>query len=372
MKYTIIFGGCGHEGVVELFGKGKDREWKLGKMKESGICPLCYKKQMEEERKAKREEELKKNELFNQLHELPDLAGSEKQVAWAMSIRTQFYQECIKESLRKGDNQLFEKVKEFFKSSYQGTAARFWIDRRNNLISSLLKEIEDTRIVSSEEKKVEKEAKEEAIIWPKDSKTKTTAEIIIENEKIIVLSDKNEIIINVLKEYNYHWNSDEHHWELKLTNLMGAAEDRAAEIANKLLLEGVPIIAYSQEVKIKAIYGTFKRLHTRWVTTQDNLCKIKWSKKEDYFKQSKLLPSARWKDGGMLISPKYYDEIIDFADIYNFKITEGAKKLLEQERLMYEGRLTVEPADIKEKITEDKLKTILESSREIIDDLRDE
>lgn len=50
MKYSIIM-GCGHEDVVELFGKNKDRERKLEYLKNYGMCKECYKKSLEEKRK---------------------------------------------------------------------------------------------------------------------------------------------------------------------------------------------------------------------------------------------------------------------------------------------------------------------------------
>lgn len=45
---------CGHEGRINLIGPTKDREWK--KEREfSGLCPECYKKKLEAQRKAENE-----------------------------------------------------------------------------------------------------------------------------------------------------------------------------------------------------------------------------------------------------------------------------------------------------------------------------
>lgn len=48
MKYTVRF-SCGHEGVVELFGKNCERERKLAYFQDCGMCPDCYKKSKQEE-----------------------------------------------------------------------------------------------------------------------------------------------------------------------------------------------------------------------------------------------------------------------------------------------------------------------------------
>lgn len=50
-KYTVTY-SCGHEGVVELFGKVSERERKIAYFEKSGLCRECYKKKMEEATKA--------------------------------------------------------------------------------------------------------------------------------------------------------------------------------------------------------------------------------------------------------------------------------------------------------------------------------
>ena len=50
MKYDITY-SCGHEGTVQLFGPGKERERKLDWMKGSALCPECYKEQRRREEK---------------------------------------------------------------------------------------------------------------------------------------------------------------------------------------------------------------------------------------------------------------------------------------------------------------------------------
>jgi len=74
-KYYVTF-SCGHEARVELFGKGTDRERKIAWYEREGLCPECYKA-------AKRAESKKANEG------LPELKGSEKQIAWAERIRAE-------------------------------------------------------------------------------------------------------------------------------------------------------------------------------------------------------------------------------------------------------------------------------------------
>lgn len=50
MKYTVTF-SCGHEAKVELFGKTSERDRRIAWYEKEGVCPDCYRKMKEEERK---------------------------------------------------------------------------------------------------------------------------------------------------------------------------------------------------------------------------------------------------------------------------------------------------------------------------------
>jgi len=77
MKYTVKR-SCGHEERIALFGSYTSRESQL-KYEASKLCKACY---IEEKR---REEKALTQELG-----LPELTGTEKQVAWANSIRLEW------------------------------------------------------------------------------------------------------------------------------------------------------------------------------------------------------------------------------------------------------------------------------------------
>lgn len=79
-RYTVTH-TCGHTQTHELVGPMKDRERKLA-WEAKGVCSDCYRQQ----RIAKEQEEAKKFEQ-NNAGSLPTLTGSEKQIAWAQSIR---------------------------------------------------------------------------------------------------------------------------------------------------------------------------------------------------------------------------------------------------------------------------------------------
>ncbi len=88
-QYTVTY-SCGHSDTVQLYGPTKDRERKIAWFEKSGRCASCYRAL----KAAERVEQEKANEAeniasadANLVAGLPALTGSEKQIAWAETIR---------------------------------------------------------------------------------------------------------------------------------------------------------------------------------------------------------------------------------------------------------------------------------------------
>ena len=86
MKYYVTF-RCGHEGEVNLYGKAAERDRRIAWYEEEGICPDCYRKMKEEERRKADEELAAYADKIETEYNLPELEGTEKQIAWARKIR---------------------------------------------------------------------------------------------------------------------------------------------------------------------------------------------------------------------------------------------------------------------------------------------
>lgn len=82
---------CGHEGRVNIIGPQKDREWK----KERAFSHSCYEcRQKEREERIQKENE--ESAKLSKEYEFPELTGSEKQVAWANTIRMNLFKDADK------------------------------------------------------------------------------------------------------------------------------------------------------------------------------------------------------------------------------------------------------------------------------------
>lgn len=127
-KYDVTY-SCGHNGVIELYGPGAERERKLKWLASEGICPECYKAQLEAELGA-----------FEEEHCLPALKGTEKQVAWARKIRKEQVTKALEiVEKAKGD----DKAKAFWQWLVSKTESKFWIsvnDKPIKLVAMMWKE----------------------------------------------------------------------------------------------------------------------------------------------------------------------------------------------------------------------------------------
>ena len=136
-KYTIIR-ACGHEARVKARGPMPGREKKLERERQR-ICRRCT-----------IENQKLEAQVAAEAGDLPELVGTPKQIAWAMTLRhraladAESYLDYLRESGRvKGragkDGELFEAQKERALEPLRArTEAAWWIDRRNEPGASLL------------------------------------------------------------------------------------------------------------------------------------------------------------------------------------------------------------------------------------------
>jgi hypothetical protein len=390
---------CGHEGRTNVIGPTKNRQW-IADNRFSGLCPECWEKHLQEEReKANTLAAEKAKEM-----ELPELTGTEKQVAWANTLRQKFIDkmesvEDAKELFRKAKFSYREECcsiqkdtsKEYMKRLFSlenleatkmyilehYTSASYYIDNRSkDIISFLLEEREET--LKTKEEKIEEiamaEVKAEAIVKPEGCTRSGSAEITITKDKVTVIYEKDEKFRQIVKSLGYSW---EGIWKRNITKFNGTAEDRAAELGNALLNAGFPITVLDTEVRQMAIDGTFVPEQTKWIKIRSKgdykgRLVITWKGRNNtLYDTARKLPGSKW-DSGVLVKADYFKEIEEFARLYDFKFSPGALEKLEETKKEYNKAKEVDP-EVVEKI-EDKngLEEILNSSTDILEDLKED
>lgn len=119
---TIITYTCGHEGIVQLYGKSIDRDRKKTWLEHNALCPDCQKKQ--------REKETQKVLASTANLDLPALTGSRKQIEWASGIRAKKIQEAEAFLDSKLPKEIQGKANQFYHWYISHTEASWWIDHR--------------------------------------------------------------------------------------------------------------------------------------------------------------------------------------------------------------------------------------------------
>lgn len=375
---------CGHEGRVNIVGPVKDRQWKADR-KFEGMCENCYEKFLQEQRdRANAEAAEKAKEM-----ELPELQGTEKQIAWANTIRQRFIElfDKIDEKylemarIRYNENEELKKIKlediEIIKDYMLANikAASWYIDRRDRIFSAII-ECSKEALKTDEQKVEEKRAidiKLESTVYPENKITDGIVEIKVFEEKIEVIFEKNDKFREIVKNLRYSWNG---RWERKINELTGSAEDRAAELGNKLLNAGFPICILNEKIREKAVKGEYEQECDRWIMLRNEgdyagRLAITWYDKSNIYDKARKLPSSKWDKPSVIVKIEYYKEVEEFAELYSFKFTSKARKAIDEYIKKLQNVEIVNPIVVDKEQPKDGLQEILNSGCDILDDLKD-
>lgn len=351
-KYKVTR-ACGHDETVNLMGKLKDREWRLDNVESAKLCYECY----QTEKKRRYEEENKEAAEVAREQGLPQLSGSKKQIPWAESIRQQmladidtFIYKHVKPECR-NDPKLLGAI-DHIKAK---TEARWWIDNRGVNMSCEIRGLLERAMKEEQSEKAGPaiaEAKIEATIRPEAPKTDLVAEIRPLDDAVeISFPERRDDFRELVKGQGYRW--EDGCWQRKLYAKNGTPQDRAAEAGHRLLAAGFPIRIYDETIRIKAVTSDYEPECTNWV----QLCigekytgwlAISWDRKDDFYGATKRIAGARWSSPSMVIPPENYEEVLDFAQMHGFQVSEAAQEAIEIARVARDKTLTVsvaQPAD---------------------------
>ncbi len=307
------------------------------------------------------------------------LEGSEKQIAWAESIRAEHI-EKIKEGLvqycerhnPQEPNQTyhpakslsaFEKQKELFHLALDYLAgvssASWWIDHRHRSSISLFKEAAQAEYKKKEEKIADSTpealaAKAEATVRPEIAVTETVAEITVETSAVTVsFPEKRDDFWQIIKkEKGFSWSKMEQVWRRNISERAGAAEDRAAEVGNALLNAGFIVRCFDNNIRKSMVDGSFKPECKRWIGVDSKgVFRIGWRYEDSHYDEAKRITGAKWNrsDREMEVRAEYIQELLDFAEIHSFSFTKSALEILQQAQQSKEQIPVVTPAKVKEK-----------------------
>lgn len=362
------------------------------------ICQECENKH--------RAEENAKAAQTNKKTGLPALTGSEKQVAWAETIRKDKLERAEKigelVALAQSESHLEAldadgraKIKEEFSGLLEscseaerydlhrafgealraiGTAERYqaflaalrgkiraswWIDNRDTRLSAIITSLRDdidaamseAMPTSEEQKAIITEAQQEAMLKPAgEPNSAQIADISLIGKQLrVAFPEKNETLRLLMRGCGFTW--EEKFWARGMGITTGNPIDRMAETAHRILGAGFMVRLHDEDARAKAISGEFEPEQTRWITKQvggsyDGWCRIGWPKSDDLYAPAKRILGARYKDGNVYCPPGSILEVEDFAGRYGFAMSPGVMGMLEAHRAALAAGVVV--ADIKQ------------------------
>lgn len=393
---------CGEEFEKIMYaGKCRDAEskarWAEGYF---DLCPDCEK--IEEQEKL----EAKEKEL-----ELPDLTGSEKQIAWARKIRIEKIREVadylenehntlkrITEAIEAGDerytsDKLDEVIEEVdildrcYELLIGQTESRFWIDNRDKYHWNFLKMMRPEATKSDEQKAYEQELEEieqakeaeaktkRCMASPEDLKSSIVVSIRIKDGTVYAINEKSDKLREIYHERQYTWDSVAKAFTHKTDPYRGSAEDHAAELGNILLNAGYQVEFPDAEIMRKAVEADYEPEIFRriWSNDPGYVC-IRWGNKYTFYNND-LYYAARKIGGATKACPdikvpvKSYKEIEDFAEMYKFIFSPVAQAAIDA----YKASVTtVTTAAPKTADTEANISGMRNEETDILARLRDE
>lgn len=362
-------------------------------------CPECEEKRV----RAEREAENAAAAIEAQESGLPALTGSEKQTAWATTIRQKIYSKltsALKEKERKvAENEAAGKKVSRAKESCRRVrlflrwlvsehiAAHWWIDNRESLsapIPDILARFQaDAAFVkwynaleTPEEAALREDAEAEMTVAPANPTHGGAAEISVTAAEVSVKYERDDDFRAVVKALGYKWDADRRVWAKAISETTGAAAERAAELGNKLLNAGFAVRIADAATRTAAINADYAPEHLRWITlyTGDGphkgwLC-VRLVRGDDLYDAAKKIKGAQYVKPNVAVPVNRWAEALDFADCYDYRISAAAQAAINAERASI---VTVAPAAAKVKAYDERRpEDIMSGAAGVLEDLTDD
>jgi hypothetical protein len=383
-KYDVTY-TCGHTGTVNIIGPHRSRESRVAYL-ESGECFECYKQHSTEVAREQAQE-----------LELPTLVGTEKQVAWAETLRLAKLNE-IEAYIERLDKTKpdYRQILIAVEHISNEISAKRWIEWRDDspsyIISKVLKSL--LTAPTEEQKRAAREAQEhadaikraalvEATIRPTVSVCEQAVEISMSGKTIsALLPERREDFRETVHALGYGWKNG--CWRRVIGTFAGLPTDRLVELGHVLLSHGFLVRIFDEELRSRIVSGVFEPEQTRWIAKRAagayaGWFVVQWARNsEDYYAAARKIHNSKYDAPHVVVPAVEFEQVLDFAQRYNFQLSDGATELARQAQEDREKMLVVTkaPAAKREKMSPlaDDVPPVLlvPESVAVADELRDE
>lgn len=171
------------------------------------------------------------------------------------------------------------------------------------------------------------------MLRPQEPVTETVAWVsVVGNTIKIDFPEKHEDFREIVKGLGCTW--EPIYWARKVDEF--AISDRAAELCHELLAGGFSVVAPNEIVKEMTISGDFEPECRRWIMAAKGdyrgWFKIWWARSEDCYDAAIKITGSKYDKPCVVAPPEHYEEVVDFAEMYDFHFDGQALALLEQAR----------------------------------------
>lgn len=379
-KYAISY-QCGCKGSIHTI----PDEQRIAYL-EAGVCMECY-KYYANEAISKPDKPL----------DLPVLTGSEKQVAWANSLRIHKLNEIEEYLAERAQNDYntdeYRHALMAVEEIQRKSNAKQWIQWRLYSPAQMIREILDAMMAVPTAKEVaEKEAtqaKEDAIkraalseatLRPEEAVSSIAAEIYVEGNVISVFFPKPlESFNTIVRDMGYVWKHGM--WRKTIDTFAGTSEDRAVELGYTLLSNGFYVRLFDASLRARIANADFETEQTRWVMKRANgdylgWFMVRWGCNEDFYDAARRIEDSRYDGRMVVVPPDQFEQVLDFAERYDFKLSEGAQIAMQEARKAKESMLLVNAKPRKQQKTPAPTSKppvlVIPATIEIDEDLKDD
>lgn len=346
---------CGQEFFVRAYRRNsrEAREFEDWAVDNIDVCEDC-----------RREAERKEAEAVS--GDLPELKGTEKQVAWAYTLRVKAIKGVEKAITAYLDSSKMDLAEPILRTLKAKDAAKFWIDNRDLYPSQMIDLI--AAEIQQEQKQEEAEATDQ-VIEPKQKQSTVLCTIEHTDDAVSVRSEYSRGVIDTLKANRYKWDGCK--WVRQMSITSGDAVDRSAEIAAILLSKGYPV-RVPIAIREMVLRGAYEPEHKRWLVLIKDMLVLKFEDGSSAYHDAERISGAKALKGRMISVPvTTYDEIEEFCRMHDFRVSPGAQKKIDEYR---QSVTKVVPTAVSKTYADDEsaVAEILSSSRDVLEDLRDE
>ena len=184
------------------------------------------------------------------------------------------------------------------------------------------------------------------LFMPESPCTTTVAVITLTAKTVaIALPERNDAFREIVKARRFKWDYLSCRWMRRINPAMhGEPRERAIEMACRLLAGRFSVEA-PDELHAAIVAGAYTPEQTRWIDASGSMFCLTWHRPDDLYRAAMRIAGARYAPPSVAVPADSFNEVLDFAELYEFRLTADAENLIAAQRRGIAGavRITVAP-----------------------------